>query len=473
MKQSPLEFLIRSYLNPKDNNTRPIHLNDSQLKFIADNWMEIKKYFISFISKNEVDIFDIGYTLRDLNKFGASFTENEIEEFYSGLLEQNRLSDIAYLTDSTKIMPNRAQLEEVWRNFFNDNEWKDYTLETLTKYLGKPSLTQEDVNSIANDWLATLVGDKKCKEYRQPEAIRKFIEVCEKKPSWNKDLAQRVYDHWITYSLHDQLFMFLEEVVGIKPSDEKVQEYYEKLLTGKIGDDAYSTINGLEKIIKITGILPSEEFIQSFYKNNIHLLKERDIERIEKITNVKLKKELEEEYAQHKYSEYLRNGDICGINELKNKTKIMPRFDNDFVQDIYNDMFSNDNIGPALQVYLFTDIKPFVWDDIVHKAGKNLIKRIETEKFSNSLLEQLKWLTFYFGITKEVQSFFSKLVSEERFKTVEYLIGKLNVEPNPEEKYVIACHKADFDTAKVLYRKYEEKIKEKYPIYAQIMEELT
>ncbi len=457
--KDPLEIVIKNLIESNYGTYEPQN-SELWLKIVGQNWNEAKKHIAKMLYDGK-EVFCISKILKNLKrKMNCCFDESEMREIYNHLIQKNEINKVSWLSEYTEIKPSESQLMNIWKKFFS-GYWNIYELEELEKIFGKPKLSQKDVDEICSKYLRIWLGKEKTDTGMmiQPKQVKKFIEEVGIKPRWDKKTAELVYDRWLS---HENLILFLQEEIGIKPNEEKVQEYYRKLLSEDISTEYI--IEKLIKAVNVTGIIPKEEFVENFYRKHLGYSNVEEIKKVEKLTKIKC----DEKIVNLVYLKLLKKGDIGGINLLRNKTKIKPKFLEKEVQVIYENLLRNGEVRKALHVYLFTEIEPNILKEIVIKAcNQLLVKKVDFEN-----IELLDWLLTYFEeeVTPLLQEHISKLIANEKFQTAEYLISKLNFRLKPEEKYVVLCRKGEWEKAKKLYEEYKDKIKTKYPDYAGLMD---
>src|SRR3989338_6940074 len=322
MTKTPLELIINEIIHQPDNNFHPLQLNDRKIDFLAEHWSETQECITNLIVEKEMHCFDFRNIFEDLKKKGIKPAAEYVKEnIYESLIAQKRFHDVSRLSKDINMPPSPEQIKNIWRYFF-ESEWHAYDLESLVSHFGTHELSQEQVNYVGNNWLAEFAGERKREHLEtQPKDMRKIINILGKTPQWDKNLANRVYDHWLVFHFHSELFDFLQEFIGARPNEKKVKEYYAKFLSeNKNYSHSYveSIYYFFDKAIKSTGILPDEKTVKIFYRD---FLDHRNVEwmrKIENLTSIKVS----EEDIQNIYKELLNNGRTAEINLLKNATKI-------------------------------------------------------------------------------------------------------------------------------------------------------
>lgn len=489
MNNQPLEFLVQRYINPRKYMNGNIcfysipDLNSSQLDFLAQNLDTAKKYISDLLinHKNKKNIIGIEKVMSCLEeRAGTLFTQDEHYDLCSVLINQKRDRDVVWL--SRCLRPSEEQIKGLWDNYLHEilyNGTLDaYYLESLLEEFGNPGLSQDKTDELANKWLSVQAGEKECRQYLQPEDMKQLMKALNIKPNWDKNLAKRVYSRWLDHHFHDKLFTFLQEDVKISPDSEKVELFFTRLLgDGKNIKPSCASrrnieliVGNLERAVKIfgqdsLGILNSlpKKYISSFYINYISSSTVEYIKRAEKILKVPYSR-----YMQKIYDTLLISGNIQELNILRNKTKIDPQFKEETIQKSYNGFVSKGFMEAAVQIYLFTEVDPELKQDAVVKGCKKLLKRMESSSVAQ---QEFKWIMLKspeYSIPI-FQNYIKELIEKDKLREAEMMLNRLPLQPYPEEQYVLACEKADWETAKEIFRNFKEIIKKEYPAYSEII----
>jgi len=475
--EDALEFIVRQYVEPKDTNYYPSNKLDQQIRFLADNWENVQNALVNLYTKRKISLSSICDTLKRIRVHTEiSIDRYVIGSLYPSLLSIKKPEDISHISAVLGIKPTDEQAAKVWEYFFEGN-WSKHQLNSIIESIGVKAITQEHVDSAARIWLLRFAGELKLNEgeyLREPDDIKRLFEATKINPVWDKEIANRAYNHWLEFHLHEKLFRFLHEDVGVKPDPKKVQKYYKKLLeANKSHIESISAdyiLEELETAIKVTGIIPNERYIRKLYKKYDDEFWE--IEKAEKITGIKAEINTD---MNAKYAALLRKGEISRINQLRNKTKKQPKFTEADVQKAYRIQLEEGDVRSAVSIYLLTDIEPKVSDELAISACNAAIANYENPRQIASGLDdgaqQIRWAYTSFGeiVLPVIYEKVEKLIREEKFRSAEEMLDYIRAKPKPEAQFVFSCIKADWKKAKEVFAEHNDSITAKYPEYAAVL----
>lgn len=124
----------------------------------------------------------------------------------------------------------------------------------------------------------------------------------------------------------------LNKIYSIEKFEQKVQERYASYFLK--ANNIISNFSEVESLRELTGIEPSQEVLyMGFLEGLKEIYSEIDANKMKKVgTNLDIK----EEDIEKIYSELITKGDYSKIGRIKEVTGIEPKFEEDVVQEYYN-----------------------------------------------------------------------------------------------------------------------------------------
>ncbi|MBI4451009.1 hypothetical protein HY642_03475 [Candidatus Woesearchaeota archaeon] len=459
-----LDILINQWF---DTNVHPVRLAKPQLAIIAKNWDIAKKYFASRALSDGV--LDLGYLLKQLADEAGVVIQDYIQrDLYTRMLDLGKYHDIGNIARNTGVPPTKMQLERLWRDFYN-GEWTWQDAVYLPEDLGRPNASQEHVDSICNDWLATMAGEKKRAELIQPERMEEVIAVLGRTPRWDTELAQRVYSWWLPRHFHEKLFCFLQDKIGARPDETDVQKYFGRLLAGQdcSSDPDYIGRN-LKRAMEITGIKPSADLVCKFYEKHLNEHHLEHLRVVETLTGVAI----DDSVFQAHYEELLLTGWTDAIGIMEKTSGVAAEFTEMGVQRAYASVLKEGDVHYAMRAQKLTGVAPAVQPAVLEacfKALQSPAKKIWPEY--RDQWAEFRWLRETFPASVQYfQAWIRGLMGEEEVSRAARLSAQAGIAPLPEEGYVLACIAGEWSSAKALYAEHRNAITKRYPEYASLIE---
>ncbi|MFH0870422.1 MAG: hypothetical protein V1866_05195 [archaeon] len=496
MNSEAIKAVARLYFNAEIGHNvksdRLMNLSGSQISFLTDNWKETKECIEEYLIQD-------GRGMRDMMTFLESFRKNnnlmlkqeEADRIYDTIIKKGRPSEIIRISESAGVSPSKPIIGEMWKRIFSDGwnysrDWQVDDLEHIVKRFGKPVLKEGERDRIGNDWLRYWTRDteqaKKGHKTRwmdgiEPKQFHKIISVIGGNPGWDMTLAEKAYASFLRMGIiHKELFNYLKETVKAAPKEEDVHAYYADLFEGEKNERNYGPISErIEACLAFTEKKPRKEELDDYYpyaltrigssRKELHSFDE--IKKVERLTGIPIT----EKHTKAAYNTLLMRGDAYIIRELKQKTGISPSFDTGEIQEAYSTILAKGAVHRAMDLYLETDISPNQQKKgVVEKLSKELINGREN-------YETIRWLANMFPkeTTLPVQSYIRGLILEKKYREAKYFLRSINdlIKPAVEEQFAIACEKADWKTAKTLLNGHKEALYQRYPVYAEVAQEIA
>ena len=462
----PLKQFLKQSLSPREvfDPSR-----DSLVEIVAHNWTLSKDYLCQFLHEDKAVFYNVLHLFSSLHsRKGLSLTDQEAQDLYSRLLKKGRIEDLASISSELALPPSPEQLTSVWTKFF-EGDWNGYRLDSLERHLGPPPLIQAHLDTIANDVLAIWAGEKKGsgREMIQPKDIQALRRRTKKTPQWDTALAHKAYHKWLAYHLHEGLLQFLQDTLHVQPDPEKVQQYYQDLLSGKrcftSPERVDFILEELERAITTLKIPPQKELLERFYADYITSEHFESFKKAARRTKVPLSHQC----IQQAYGRLLRNGQTSQINLLRNQAHVPPHFEESSIQEAYRHLLEEGNIDAALSVYLLTQQDPLVEEAVVTNACQKIIADCEAPvkrdyPFDHHTLDEFVWLYRHFPLQSEVpfKGYISRLIAQDKFHTARTLLRALDLKASIEDQFLLAFGEGDYKTAKKIYALHQDTLKD-------------